>query len=45
VGPEFVSRFTSRAAALLRTEVLWIWVPAAIVALVLRHRRKEKRTQ
>jgi inner membrane protein len=45
MGPEFVSRFTSRAAALLRTEVLWIWVPAAIVAVVLRHWRKEKRAQ
>ncbi|HET6536263.1 MAG TPA: metal-dependent hydrolase [Sphingomicrobium sp.] len=42
VGPEFISRFTSRAAALLRTEVLWIWLPAAIVAVVLRLRRKEK---
>lgn len=42
VGPGFVDRFASRAAALLKTEVLWIWLPAAIVAVVLRLWRKEK---
>jgi inner membrane protein len=42
VGPEFIGRFTSRATALLETEVLWIWLPAAIVAVVLRLWRKEK---
>jgi inner membrane protein len=42
VGPEFIGRFTSRATALLETEMLWIWLPAAIVAVVLRLWRKEK---
>ena len=36
----FVSRFASRAGALARTEGLWIWVPAAIVAIALRTVRK-----
>jgi inner membrane protein len=45
IGPEFIHRFTSRAAALLRTEMLWIWLPAAIVAVVLRLSRKEKLAQ
>jgi inner membrane protein len=42
VGPGFVDRFASRAVALLKTEVLWIWLPAGIVAVVLRLWRKEK---
>ena len=42
VGPNFFDRFTDRAAALLRTEVLWIWLPALIVAIALRAARNGK---
>ena len=41
VTSNFVSRFTSRAAALARTEALWIWAPATIVAVALRTVRKK----
>jgi inner membrane protein len=40
VTHDFVRRFTNRASALARTEGLWIWVPAAIVAMALRTFRK-----
>jgi inner membrane protein len=40
VTHDFVQRFANRAAALARTEGLWIWVPAAIVATALRTIRK-----
>jgi len=40
VTNNFVSRFASRAGALVRTEGLWIWAPAAIVAMALRTVRK-----
>lgn len=40
VTNNFVSRFTSGAGGLVRTEGLWIWVPAAIVAIALRTVRK-----
>lgn len=40
VTNSFVTRFASRAGALARTEGLWIWVPAAIVAIALRTVRK-----
>lgn len=40
VTNDFGRRFAARAGALLRTEGLWIWLPAAIVALALRTVRK-----
>jgi inner membrane protein len=40
VTSHFVSRFASRANALAWTEGLWIWLPAAIVAMTLRTVRK-----
>jgi inner membrane protein len=36
VSPLAASRFAARAARIARTEILWIWVPAIIVALALR---------
>lgn len=36
VSPLAASRFVAKAAAVARTEVLWIWLPALIVALSLR---------
>jgi inner membrane protein len=36
VAPLALSRFPARAAAIVRTEFLWIWVPAVLVALGLR---------
>jgi inner membrane protein len=42
VGPQFIARFANRAGALVRTEALWIWLPATIVAVMLRFWRKEK---
>ena len=36
VSPLAASRFATRAAAIARTEALWIWLPAIFVALVLR---------
>lgn len=39
VSPLAASRFFSRAARIARTEFLWIWVPAAVVALGLRATR------
>jgi inner membrane protein len=40
VTNDFGRRFAARAGALLRTEGLWIWLPAAIVAMALRTVRK-----
>jgi len=40
VTNHFASRFASRADALAWTEGLWIWLPAAIVAMTLRTVRK-----
>ena len=40
VTNHFVSRLASRAGALAWTEGLWIWLPAAIVAMALRTVRK-----
>ena len=36
VAPLALSRFPPRAAAIAKTEFLWIWVPAILVALGLR---------
>ena len=40
VTNDFMSRFAHRAASLARTEALWIWAPAAIVAIALLAVRK-----
>ena len=42
VAPLALSRFPPRAAAIVRTEFLWIWVPAIIVALGLRFWRRRR---
>ena len=42
VAPLALSRFPPRAAAIVRTEFLWIWVPAILVALGLRAWRRRK---
>jgi inner membrane protein len=39
VSPLAASRFITRAARIAVTEVIWIWVPAVIVALALRSSR------
>jgi inner membrane protein len=36
VAPLALSRFPPRAAAIVKTELLWIWLPAAVVASGLR---------
>ena len=41
VAPLALSRFPPRAAAIIRTEFLWIWLPAMLVALGLRAWRRE----
>jgi inner membrane protein len=40
VTNDFAPRFIARSGALARTEGLWIWVPAVIVAMALRMTRK-----
>jgi inner membrane protein len=40
VSPLAASRFAARAAAVARTELLWIWAPLLLVALVLRAWRR-----
>jgi len=45
VTNHFVSRLASRAGALAWTEGLWIWLPAAIVAMALRTVRKGEAAQ
>ena len=42
VAPLALRRFPPRAAAIVRTEFLWIWVPAILVALGLRAWRRGK---
>jgi inner membrane protein len=42
VAPLALSRFPPRAAAIIRTEFLWIWVPAILVALGLRAWRRRE---
>lgn len=42
VAPLALSRFPARAAAIVRTEFLWIWVPAILVALGLRSWRRRE---
>lgn len=42
VAPLALSRFPPRAAAIVRTEFLWIWVPAMLVALGLRGWRRRE---
>ena len=41
VAPLALSRFPPRAAAIVATEALWIWVPAILVASILRALRHE----
>lgn len=41
VSPLAASRFMKRAAAVAETELLWIWLPAIVVALTLRAGRRE----
>ena len=41
VSPLAASRFIKRAAAVAETELIWIWLPAIIVALTLRATRRE----
>jgi inner membrane protein len=36
VSPLAASRFSTKVAAIARTEALWIWLPAILVALALR---------
>jgi inner membrane protein len=42
VAPLALNRFPARAAAIVRTELLWIWVPAFLVALGLRSWRRRE---
>lgn len=42
VSPLVASRFMARAAQIARTEFIWIWVPASIVAFGLRASRPFK---
>lgn len=42
VAPLALSRFPPRAAAIIRTEFLWIWLPAIVVALGLRAWRRRE---
>jgi inner membrane protein len=39
VTPLAASRFVTRAARIAATELLWIWIPAAVVAMALRAAR------
>lgn len=41
VSPLAAVRFVKRAAAVAETELLWIWLPAIVVALVLRADRRQ----
>ena len=41
VSPLAAARFVKRAAAVAGTELLWIWLPAIVVALVLRADRRQ----
>lgn len=36
VSPLAASRFSTKAAAIARTEVMWIWLPAILIGLALR---------
>jgi inner membrane protein len=45
VAPIDLSRFPARAAAIVRTELLWIWIPAAIVGVALREWRRRRRAE
>lgn len=40
VAPLALSRFPARAAAIVKTEALWIWLPATAVALAARGARR-----
>jgi inner membrane protein len=42
VAPLDLSRFPARAAAIVTTETLWIWLPAIALALVLRAWRRHE---
>jgi inner membrane protein len=42
VAPLALSRFPARAAAIVTTETLWIWLPAIALALGLRAWRREE---
>ena len=42
VAPLALSRFPARAAAIVKTEALWIWLPAIAVALALRAWRRQE---
>jgi inner membrane protein len=45
VSPIGVSRFfTERGLAVLKSEVVWIWIPAAVLALVGRGVRRREAT-
>jgi inner membrane protein len=44
VSPLSANRFVSRAGQIAQTEFLWIWVPAALVALGLRTYRRNEGT-
>ena len=41
VSPLAAARFVKRAAAVAETELLWIWLPAIVVALAFRAARRE----
>jgi inner membrane protein len=45
VAPIALSRFPPRAAAIVTTEFLWIWLPGFLVALVLRAWRRREGAQ
>ena len=42
VAPLALSRFPARAAAIVKTETLWIWLPAIALALTLRAWRRQE---
>ena len=42
VAPLALSRFPARAAAIVTTEFLWIWIPAVLVTLGLRAWRRRE---
>ena len=42
VAPLVLSRFPARAAAIVKTEALWIWLPAIAVVLALRAWRRQE---
>jgi inner membrane protein len=42
VSPLAAARFMKRAVAVIETELLWIWLPAIVVALVLRAARRKE---